>query len=160
MKKVSQKLNVFFCLRLNERNPLASCDIMIRFVSDWNRANADVSFSLPGIVIARLRVVTCRDNLHTRHCHFVLLRPMACLIQALFICSHRSPFLTHSTLMAPFTPLSASSPGSTMKPSWPPCLPDRLLSVEKPTARGKPFVTYLRGGWMVPSFDLYLAIFL
>lgn len=77
----------------------------------------------------------------------------------LFICSHRSPFLTHSTLMAPFTPVSVPCPGSTMNTSLPPCLPDRLLSVEKPTARGKAFVTYLRGGWMVSSFDLYLAIF-
>lgn len=114
---------------------------------------------LLGIVITRLPVVTRWDYLRTRGCHFILLRPMACLIQALFICSHRFPFLTHSTLMAPFTPLSAPSPGSTMNTSLSPCLPDRLLSVEKPTARRKPFVTYLRGGWMAPSFDLYLAIF-
>lgn len=114
---------------------------------------------LSGIVITRLLVVTCWDYLHTRCCHFILLRPMACLIQALFICSHRSPFLTHSTLMAPFTPLSARSPGSTMNTSLLPCLPDRLLSVEKPTVCGKPFVSYLRGGWMASSFDLYLAIF-
>lgn len=114
---------------------------------------------LPDFVITRLLAVTCWDYLHTRCCHFILLRPIACLIQALFICSYRSPFLTYSTLMAPFTPLSAPSPGSTKNTSLSPCLPDRLLSVERPTARGKPFVTYLRGGWMAPAFDLYLAIF-
>lgn len=37
-----------------------------------------------------------------------------------FICTKRSPFLTHSTLMAPFTPLSAPSPGSTMSASLSP----------------------------------------
>lgn len=92
-------------------------------------------------------------------CHFSRLKAMACLIQTLFICSQRSPFLIHSTLMAPFTPPPAPSPGSTMNTSQPRCLSDRLLSLEKPRACGKPFVTYLWGGWMAFSFDLFLATF-
>lgn len=48
-----------------------------------------------------------------------------------FICTKRSPFLTHSTLMAPFTPLSAPSPGSTMSASLSPRFAHAHFSLPK-----------------------------
>lgn len=78
-------------------------------------------------------------------------------IPALFICSGRSPFLTHSTLMAPFTPASAASPGSTMNTKSVALFhtQDLYLLQSSRLVEG-PFVSNLRGGWMPPSFDSYL----
>lgn len=78
-------------------------------------------------------------------------------ILALFICSGRSPFLTHSTLMAPFTPASAASPGSTMNTKSVALFhtQDLYLPQSSRLVEG-PFVSNLRGGWMPPSFDSYL----
>lgn len=76
-----------------------------------------------------------------------------------FICTKRSPFLTHSTLMAPFTPLSAPSPGSTMTASLSPRFAHADLSAGKLVVHREPFVTNLQGGGMARSFKLYLTIF-
>lgn len=77
-----------------------------------------------------------------------------------FICTKRSPFLTHSALMAPFTPLSAPSPGSTMSASLSPRFAHAdFYPTKKLVVRREPFVTNLQGGGMARSFKLYLAIF-
>lgn len=69
--------------------------------------------------------------------------PLFSPIQPWWLLSHHC---LHPPMVAQWTPVCRS-------------LPDRLLSVKKPTARGSPFVTYPRGGWMAFSFDLYFAIF-
>lgn len=77
-----------------------------------------------------------------------------------FICTKRSPFLTHSALMAPFTPLSAPSPGSTMSASLSPRFAHAdFYPTKKLVVLREPFVTNLQGGGMARSFKLYLAIF-
>lgn len=129
------------------------------FLTDSNRANTDVfsphsvalwfygswwshveTTSIHGAVIS-----SCWDQWHawSRPFSFVPTDPLFSPIQPWWLLSHHC---LHPPVAAQWTPV---------------CRPvsHRLLSGKKPTSRGKPFVTNLRGGWMAPSFDLYLAIF-
>lgn len=134
-------------------------DRIIHFPRDWKKLNSDVS------------------PLYPWHCDYMAARGQMLRLPP-YTAAPFHPFETNGMLdpgpfhLLPQIPFShpfnldnsfhttvCTSPGSTMNPGLPPCLPHRLLSGEKPTARGKPFVTYLWGGWMALSFDLYRAIF-
>lgn len=69
-----------------------------------------------------------------------------------FICTQRSPFLTHSTLMAPFTPLSAPSPGSTMSASLSPRFAQADFYLSRSSRRAESLLLPISevAEWLVP----------